>query len=76
MPLRKEKYKDMVKLQRTRNAQRLRYYHKTQGYKKRPWTERDEQMVLDHLFSDMELSVLLQRSVQAIQGKRSKLRAK
>ena len=70
MTLRKENYRDMERFIETRNAQRLRYYRKTQKYDKRPWEEEDVRLILESELTDRELSKLLERSMQSIQAKR------
>lgn len=76
MPNRKERYVDMKKYRKTRNAQRKRYYKKTANYEKRSWTEEENKRVLDHNISDTELSSEIKRSVQSIQIQRSRLKKK
>lgn len=50
-----------------------RYYAKTANiYPKRPWTEEETQLVMQHNLTDRELSELLKRSMSAIQYKRHK----
>jgi len=71
MPNRKEKYSDMERFSKTRNAQRKRYYAKTSyKYPKREWTIEEDKLVLAHIMTDMELSRLIERSVIAIQKRR------
>ena len=65
----------MEKFRKTRNAQRKRYYAKTAKYKGRPWTAEEDKAVLAHNVTDTELSSIIERSVQAIQIRRSFLKA-
>lgn len=74
MPNRKEKYVDMEKFRKTRNAQRKRYYKKTSKYGRRRWTEEEDKLVLAHDITDTELSNAIKRSVSAIQNRRYKLK--
>lgn len=77
MALRKKDYADMEKYRKTRNAQRKRYYSKTQGiYPRHKWTDEDDQMVLKHNITDTELSAKLKCSVSAIQTRRWQLTKK
>lgn len=72
--LRKKDYRDLQKWKNTARLQRKRYYAKTALYAPRPWTAKEEQLVLEHTIPDSELSPLIQRSVSAIQNKRHKLK--
>ena len=74
--LRKENYRDMEKYLKTRNAQRLRYYRKTQGGKNtgKLWTRDEIDMIMEKKHSDTELSKLLARSVGTIQAMRSRIK--
>jgi hypothetical protein len=74
MTNRKELYSDMEKFVKTRNAQRLRYYRKTQGHERRLWTSEEIDMLMTSTMTDMELSDVIKRSVQAIQIKRNRLK--
>ena len=74
MPNMKYAYADMEKYQRTRSAQRKRYYDKTAKYPRRSWTNEENKKVLAHAIPDMELSTQIQRSVRAIQIQRSRLK--
>lgn len=69
-------YADKEKMRNTRNAQRKRYYSKTQHapnhYSR--WTIKELNMVEAHEISDMELSKKIGRSVSSIQGMRSKIK--
>ena len=77
MPIRVRSYKNKDKARVTRNAQRLRYYQKTQLYPdRRRWTREEDIEVLKHSITDTELSYLIHRSVQSIQIRRNKLKAK
>ncbi len=70
---RKDNYKNKDKYIKTCRKQRRRYYHKTQNYKPRPWTEAEDLIVLTHGLTDHEISDKIQRSVMAIQIRRSRL---
>lgn len=74
MPNRKYGYIDMTLYKQTRNAQRKRYYKKTARYERKFWTDEEDALVLKHDIPDMELSKKICRSVQAIQGRRHKLK--
>lgn len=74
MTNRKELYSDMDRFVKTRNAQRLRYYRKTQGHGRRLWTSEEIDMLMTSTMTDMELSDVIKRSVQAIQIKRNRLK--
>ena len=71
--LRKSSYKDMNKYRKTRNAQKRRYYGKTQKYERRKWTSEEDKRVLEHNISDTELSQEIKRSVCSIQNRRHRL---
>ena len=66
-------YVDLEKCRITRNAQRKRYYKKTQLYEKRAWTILEDELVLAHEVCDSVLSKQLGRSIQSIQVRRSRL---
>ena len=52
-----------------------RYYKKSQGYKKREWTAREEDIITTRNdLTDNEISKIIGRSVQSIQVKRSRLK--
>lgn len=74
MAIRKERYADMEKFNKTRKNQRKRYYQKTQMYKGRPWSQDEERLVLEHKIPDSELSRKIKRSVGAIQTRRRVLK--
>lgn len=69
-----------------RNARRKANYHKTKPSKRahKPWTEHDENMIMnpvrigscDRVATDREVAQLLGRSVQAIQQRRCLLKNK
>ena len=69
---RKGLYKDMEKFRNTRNAQKRRYYGKTSNAKnsRKPWTEDEIDLIIEHNKTDTELAGILGRSVRAIQAKR------
>ena len=74
MCLRANQYRDKERLKRTRNKQRQRYYSKTAGYEPRHWSDREEDLILNDVFTDHELSSMLGRSVGAIQKRRDLIR--
>lgn len=74
MALRKAQYADMDKYKKTINAQRKRYYKKTQGYKRREWTLQEIDMIMTSTMTDVEMSGKIKRSVMAIQIKRARLK--
>lgn len=75
MSNRKSAYRDMDKYRITRNAQRNRYYSRTKGlYPPRPYTDEDDYQILNSSLTDMELSVLIKRSVGSIQTRRCELK--
>lgn len=71
--IRKDKYKDIDKYRNTRNAQKRRYYSRTQCGRN-PWTFRQDMMVLEHSMTDTELSAVIGHSVKAIQERRHRLK--
>ncbi len=64
-----EKYREM------RNASRKRNYAQTAKYERRIWTEEEDKRVLAHDVPDRQLSSEIRRSVQAIQIRRTRLKA-
>ena len=74
--LRRSNYKDMEKYRKTRNAQKRRYYHKTafSENSKKHYRADELSMILEHKYTDSELSILLGRSVGSIQTKRRRLK--
>lgn len=76
--LRKKFYKDMDKFRRTRNAQKHRYYGKTQNAANRcmSWTENELDAIMRKEKTDMEISAEIGRSVKAIQVMRCKMKKK
>ncbi len=72
---RKENYANLDLARKTRREQKNRYYGKTAFlYERRVWLPYEDQMVLDHTMPDTELSFRIQRSVTAIQVRRSVLK--
>lgn len=63
------------KFREMRNAQRKSNYAKTAKYERRIWTDEEDKRVLAHDVPDRQLSSEIRRSVQAIQGRRTKLKA-
>lgn len=77
MAYRKSNYVDMEKLRATRNRGRKRYYQKTAIYTGNSiYTISDCEKILAHIKPDTELSAEIHHSVQSIQTKRCKLKAK
>lgn len=76
MPNRKYAYADMEKFRKTTNAQKKRYYNKTNFHCSNVWTAEQDKMVLEHLITDTELSKIIQHSVKAIQVRRCRLKKK
>ena len=75
MPNRREAYADMERYKKTKNAQRERYYRRTAfKYSYKYWTKEEDNLVLEHKMSDSMLSVLIERSVGAIQTRRAFLK--
>lgn len=76
MSCRKEWYKDLSKYRNTRKQQKRRYRMRTGSclYQPKAWTESEDKLVMKHDISDVELSALLERSVQAIQIRRCRLK--
>ena len=60
------------------NEMKKRNYHISTKYavnNKMPWTKEEEKLILEHSMTDRQLAQKLGRSVQAIQVRRSKLKA-
>ena len=76
--LKKDNYKDLDKWRKTKKKQKQKYYSKSRNAENRfqPWSEKDIELVMEHKFSDTQLSVMIGRSVQAIQTQRSKQKNK
>lgn len=74
--LRKSGYKDLEKYRKTRNAQKKRYYQKTtfSENSKKHYRPDELALILEHSYTDMELSKILGRSVGSIQTKRRRLK--
>ena len=75
MSCRRKCYKNMDRYRNTRKLQKQRYREKTGSgmYPPRKWEEWEEELVVKHEQTDVELSKLLERSVQAIQMRRHRL---
>ena len=75
MPSFVKRMKDNDKCRMIRNKQRQKNYAQTNIYPpKGAWANWEEELVLEHSMTDRQLSKLLERSVQAIQLKRSRLK--
>ena len=74
---RKSEYKDLEKHRKTCHAQKRRYYGKTAFAKNGGsfYSEEELELIQRHDITDTELAKMLNRSVNAIQIKRSRLRA-
>lgn len=58
-----------------KRAEHRRYYAQTAFlYRSRPWTEKEDRLVLAHEISDRELSSLICRSMKAISNRRWRLK--
>lgn len=69
------KYKDHARYTKIHRAQNRRYYGKTAFlYTPREWTPEEDEQVLNSNLTDMELSLKIERSVSAIQVRRSRLK--
>ena len=75
MACRRKLYRDMERYRNTRKLQKQRYRERTGSgkYPKRPWTYWEDKLVLAHEQPDVELSETIERSVQAIHVRRSRL---
>lgn len=75
MPKSIKLYRDKLQARVYRNRQRKSNYARTKGGARtgHPWQVDEIELILDLTRSDAELAQLLERSVQAIQGKRWKL---
>jgi len=74
MPSGKKTYKDMEKFRIVRNIHRRKNYEQTANYQRRPWDKQEDEKVLNHAISDRELSSQIERSVESIQIRRSRLK--
>lgn len=75
MSYRKSTYKDMDKFRHTRYIGRKRYYSQTSfKYLRRPWSDTEDKLVVEHKITDRELSKQIERSMSAIQSRRAKLK--
>lgn len=70
MAYRSKYYKDKEKLRNIRQNYNKKYYGRTQKYNPRRWTYDEDEIVLAHEMTDTEISSLIKRSVQSIQGRR------
>ena len=72
---RRKDYRDMAKFRETCRKQQSRYYSKTAFiYGKRIWTTAADAIGMEHNVTDITLSQMIQRSVAAIQQRRSRLK--
>lgn len=74
--LRKDAYKDINKYLATKKRQSDRYRQRGGAYlyEKRPYTQAEDEAILKHEMTDLELSKQLRRSRGAIQRHRWELR--
>lgn len=73
---RKHLYKDLEKWKQTKKKQSKKYYDthsRNATNSKKQYTPEEIELIIKHEISDVELSKILGRSVNAIQVKRSKL---
>lgn len=72
----KKDYKDKEKYKKYKKNFQKRYRQKTNAgkYPRRSYTVKEDCMILDHSMSDRELADKLQRSVTAIQIRRTRLK--
>lgn len=66
-------YRDKEKARITRNRSRATYYKKHVYGPKRPYTDKELEMIVDRKISDVELAKKLRRSILGIQIKRSRI---
>lgn len=77
MPKHLKSYKNEEKCRNYRNHQRKKNYKQTQKYDKHRWDNpREDELILKQEILDRELSEIIRRSVQSIQIRRSRLKAK
>ena len=76
MPKFTKQYDDQLQLLFIRNGQRARYYKKTAKYPRKLWNPEEDELVLNSELCDSDLSVVLRRSVESIQVRRSRLKNK
>lgn len=79
MPTCLNRYKDSKKAQEYRKKQRKQNYEKSRKNafaSNQPWTSAEIDMILSNDLNDREISEKIGRSVQAIQGKRNRIKAK
>lgn len=74
--LRKSNYANDFKYYETKRKQSQRYRERTGSgkYPRKTWSEQDDRLVLAHKMSDRKLAKIMQRSANAIQKRRSRLR--
>lgn len=74
MPKFVTQYNDPIHLLEIRNSQRKRYYNLTSKFTRRAWSSEEDELVLNSPLTDRELAEKMDRSVQAIQIRRCKLK--
>lgn len=72
MSFRTNNYKDVNKWREVRNAAKRRYAKRTGSgeYPPKPYTLKEDELILAHSIPDRELASKLERSVSAIQKRR------
>ena len=75
MSCRRKEYRNLDKYREMRKKQKQRYRDRTGSglYAPKKWEDWENELVLNHEVLDNELSVMLKRSVSAIQVRRCKL---
>ncbi len=72
----KKLYKDMDKYKEYKRRYQRKYRKEANAgvYPRRPYSFKEDMMILNHEMSDRELAEKLQRSIGAIQGRRNRLK--
>ena len=72
----KKNFKDINKYRVYREKQKRKYYGSRDFSieEKRPWTEEEVRIVMEHKLTDTETAKMIMRSVKAIQVKRSRMK--
>lgn len=67
------KYSSYEEAKRAYMAKKEAYYSKSRGAKRGylPWTAEEEELIFDRTYTDQQLAEMLERSVMAIQVRRS-----
>lgn len=72
--LRKKRNEYRKKNREKRNESRKKNYQQTAKYMRRIWSDEEDKLVLEHSITDRELSQKIERSVEAIQVRRTRLK--